>query len=113
MIDYETPPVITKHFTTPPSLYPQATYRETIVYVPDQSVSLYRNADYWKDYTILEKSKYIDGVNDITEDTTIKSVESYDLYGRRINPTDTKGLIIERITYSDGTTTTTKRLINR
>lgn len=113
MIDYETPPVITKHFITPPSLYPQVSYRQTIVYVPDQSVSLYRNADYWKDYTISEKSKYIDGVNDITEDTTIKSIESYDLYGRRINPTDTKGLIIERITYSDGTTTTTKRLINR
>lgn len=50
------------------------------------------------------------GINDVNINKTIKSVELYDFLGKKL-PQDTKGLVVKKITYEDGTTASEKAYI--
>lgn len=50
-------------------------------------------------------------VENVITGRTVETVEYYDLSGRRINGTPAAGLVIERKRYTDGTHTTTKRVV--
>lgn len=83
-------------------------YSKCTIYVPAGSVEAYRVAPGWKNFkNILADTEGVDGIE---SDRTVSSVECYDLMGRPV-ATPAKGtVVIERTTYSDGTTQTTRRV---
>ena len=83
-------------------------YDRCTLYVPAGSVEAYRTAPGWKNFkNILADTEGVDGIG---SDRTVSSVECYDLMGRPVAAPVKGSIVIERTTYSDGTTQTTRRL---
>ena len=83
-------------------------YDRCTLYVPAGSVEAYRTAPGWKNFkNILAETEGVDGIG---SDRTVSSVERYDLMGRPVAAPVKGSIVIERTTYSDGTTQTTRRL---
>ncbi|MBO5054645.1 MAG: hypothetical protein J6J42_12820 [Lachnospiraceae bacterium] len=82
------------------------------LFVPDKSVELYKKDDVWKKFNIIPKSQYHNGTRDIVSDREVKSIEKYDINGRRLQDAECNGVIIERINYNDGTTQVIKKISN-
>lgn len=83
---------------------------ETLLYVPLESVDLYKNDSFWKRFFIVG----VDGVDNVEEDAAkIVSTFFYDLNGRLVGSPTNDGLYLRKILYDNGSIKSEKVFINK
>lgn len=88
--------------------YTRDYYNEVTLYVPDQSVDVYRNHEKLSKFKNIRPQSEMNSVAEVEVERTVLRTEVYDLQGRPVTNPDTKGLLLERTIYNDGTASTRK-----
>lgn len=109
-----TPPVYNNYNNPNYPLLNKTCWETVKVYVPDESIAAYKEANGFSDFTNILPLSQLAGIEDVIVEDIMKAVDSetyFDLSGRQVAPAvDKKGLYIVRTKYSDGTVKTGKRV---
>jgi hypothetical protein len=72
--------------------------------------AIYRSAN-GEEYRSEVAYRDVTGISDVTISKAVKSVEFYDIMGRRVTK-PSNGIYVKRVTYTDGSVATSKQVIN-
>lgn len=87
-------------------LFTNSQYFDLKVFVPNESLETYKNAEPWKNFWEIQGFDPA-GIEDVEQTTELTEIGRYDLYGRSVSE-DYVGIVI--ISYSDGSS---KKVLNR